>query len=358
MSKTIQITLKPLDYYFFGTNETFDFGAKGIKNYSVKSNHIPQQTGLLGLLRHAFLAAGYPIGESFNPESEKQDFGSIGRISPQYLIRNGKEIYFKCPLPVQEKNGKATALSFDVARAEAIYNNKQENATYLSTNYDPKNDMLNHWVNIETGVHAEFSEFFIEETHTGIDKGKTIAGRTEDGAFYRQQFYRLKDTMFAFQATVDESIDITRLPRLLPFGGEKRMFSIDYSEKDFKKWELIQAALEKWFSPFLQTEEPCVLLLTDAYVRQFSELEKNLQFAILQAKPFRNIITPKTVTNFSRLGNNPGDGNQLFKPDKTTYLLKQGSLVFASEENKPALPELLDEPVFYAAGYNYFIKNF
>lgn len=358
MSKTIQVTLKPLDYFFFGTNETFDFGAKGIKNYSVKSNPFPQQTGLLGLLRHAFLTAGYAIGESFNPVKPVQNFGLIKSISPQYLIRNGNEVYYKCPLPMQKVREKDSALSITVTSNAAVYNTKQENGTFFATNYNPKVDLLNQWVNVHTGERVDFSEFFIPETHTGIDKGKTIKGRTDEGAYYRQQFFRLKNASFAFQAIVDSTVDIAKLPSLLPFGGEKRMFAISYSEDDFEKWESIADKLEKFFEPHLKTEQPCVLLLTDGYIPNFAELENNIRFAILQTKPFRHIVTPKTVTNFSRLGSDETDVLQLYKPTETTYLLKQGSLLFTEEKNASALLELLNQSDYSATGYNYFIKNF
>ena len=54
MSKTIyHIKLRPLDKFFFGGEQNFDGGKE--RNYLVHSAYFPQQTALLGLVRHMLL---------------------------------------------------------------------------------------------------------------------------------------------------------------------------------------------------------------------------------------------------------------------------------------------------------------
>ena len=359
MSKTIQITIKPLDYYFFGTNETFEFGAKGVKNFSVKSNPLPQQTGLIGLLRHAFLCAGYDIGSSFIPGVSEQDFGLIQSITPLYLLNDKDEILYKCPLPVQEtKEGITTPISFKVSDTAAIYNNGKVRQTFAANKYNPKQELANKWLNINTGKQENDSQLFSSEIHIGIDKGKTNNRETDEGAFYKQQFYRLTNAAIAFQAAVDDQVDVNNLPGLLPFGGEKRMFGISYADGEFTGWNRIQAEVTSKFNEYLPESEPCIMLLTDTYVSDLRELEVAVSYAVLQAKPFRSIITPKSVTNFSRLGSIAGDDKQLYKPAVTTYILKQGSVLFIDENKKGIILEMINHPGFAKIGYNQFIKNF
>ncbi len=358
MSKTIQITIRPLDYYFFGSNETFEYGAKGIRNFSVKSNPLPQQTGLLGLLRHAFFCAGYEIGESFNPGIEDQHFGFIHSISPLYLVNSKNEVLYKCPPLLQEENNRMVTMSLAVSGESAIYNNRLSARKFSAINYNPKNEFAPRWLNIVSGELVDDSTLFCHETHIGIDKGKTNNRETDEGAFYKQQFYRLKNCAIAFQAVVDGSVDINKLPGLLPFGGEKKMFSISYTENGFTIWSSMMDKLTTLFSAYLPQSAPCVLLLTDAYVSSMAEMEEHISYAVLRAKAFRNIRTPKTVTNFSRLGSLAGDEKQLYKPVETTYLLKQGSLLFADGAKKDRVVGLLGHQGFTSIGYNQFIRNF
>lgn len=359
MSKIIQIVLRPLDYYFFGTNETFDFGAKGIKNFSVKSNPLPQQTGLLGLMRHAFFLAGYETGNSFDPGQTNHDFGLIQTISPLYLINNNGEALYKCPIPLQKTNeNEVISPSFNTLDVVAIYNNQPVKQTFSASNYNPKKEWAAKWANISTREKVEDSHLFRSETHIGIDKGKTNKKQTDEGAFYKQQFYRLSNAAIAFQAVVDDQVDISKLPLLLPFGGEKRMFSISYSAEGFLTWDNIRAKVTGLFKEYLPESGSCIMLLTDTYVHYLKELEETISYAVLQAKPFRNIITPKTVSNFSRIGSNAGDNKQLFKPAETTYILKQGSLLFTDRESEERILEILTHDGFSTIGYNQFIKNF
>ncbi|HNR18089.1 MAG TPA: type III-B CRISPR module-associated Cmr3 family protein [Chitinophagaceae bacterium] len=359
MSKTIQIVLRPLDYYFFGTNETFDFAAKGVKNFSVKSNPLPQQTGLLGLLRHALFLAGYEIGNSFNHGLANHDFGSIKAISPLYLTNNDSEVLYKCPIPLQETNtADVISPSFNVSGTGAVYNNRHVYQTFSAVNYNPKKEWTVKWININTGEKVDDSHLFAKETHIGIDKEKTNKKQTDEGAFYKQEFYRLSNAAIAFQATVDDSVDISKLPLLLPFGGEKKMFSICYTADGFLTWESIREKATDLFKEYLPGPVPSIMLLTDTYVRDIEELEASISYAVLQAKPFRNIRTPKTVSDFSRLGSIAGDDKQLYKPEETTYILKQGSVLFPDGQEKKRIIEMLTHNGFSTIGYNQFISNF
>ncbi|MFN8243889.1 MAG: type III-B CRISPR module-associated Cmr3 family protein [Ferruginibacter sp.] len=361
MSKSIQIILQPLDYYFFGTNETFNFGAKGIKNFTVKSNPFPQQTALLGVLRHALYTMGLPIGNSFDPEKEDQNFGLIEKISPLYLLNEENKVLFRAAWPsIKEEGSKvSTALDFAATGQAAIYNGCKSPGTFLSEKFDPKLEMEDTWMNLsKNGELVTGNDIFAEEQHIGIDKQKTISNRTDEGAFYRQQYYRLKKTAFAFEVTLNDEVDEKKLPSLLPFGGEKRMFSIRYNTGSFASWAFIAEQLNSLFRARLNNlGQDAVFLATDCYIADINQLESLLQFAAVKAKPFRNIITPSSVKNFSRLTDNDKIGDQLYKPQLTTYLLQQGGLLFPQPGKLAEVEKLLNQAAFQRIGYNYFITN-
>ena len=48
-----KINLKPLDWFFFGGEHTFNNGEN--ESYIARSNHMPQQTTLLGMVRYQLL---------------------------------------------------------------------------------------------------------------------------------------------------------------------------------------------------------------------------------------------------------------------------------------------------------------
>ena len=94
MSQFYRIQLTPLDTLFFGGENTFgqDSGA----NYFAQSNRFPQQTTLLGVLRHQILMQNdaFPLtndnkekatqligAHSFDVNAHNQ-FGSIKSLSP------------------------------------------------------------------------------------------------------------------------------------------------------------------------------------------------------------------------------------------------------------------------------------
>ena len=107
------VRLRPLDYYFFGGEVTF--GNNEQQNYYARTQPLPQQTSILGVLRHL----GYgktDIGDSFDAGDPAANvtFGYINRISPLFLYRekNGND-HFYLPGPLGYPNGKP----FQVLRA-------------------------------------------------------------------------------------------------------------------------------------------------------------------------------------------------------------------------------------------------
>lgn len=99
MSKWYKINLKPLAPYFFGQELNAELGNK--QSYYQKSAIFPQQSTLLGLIRHQLLlqhglakprvtgATGNPkdlVGSvGFKPETIIPDYGKIEKLSPVFF---------------------------------------------------------------------------------------------------------------------------------------------------------------------------------------------------------------------------------------------------------------------------------
>jgi hypothetical protein len=69
--KTMYLSLKPTGAFFFGGENTFE--SRGKVNYLVRSNPFPQQTGILGLLRHLLL----DINGMLDSPGARQGSGSL-----------------------------------------------------------------------------------------------------------------------------------------------------------------------------------------------------------------------------------------------------------------------------------------
>ncbi|MDZ4809888.1 MAG: type III-B CRISPR module-associated Cmr3 family protein [Bacteroidota bacterium] len=354
MNKNISIQIEPLDYYFFGGEETFNSGAKEITNYHVKSNRTPQQTGLIGLLRHALFEGGHPhnIGNSF--DGTNTDFGYLKKISPLFISDSNGNILLPAPANITPQKG---IISIAFKNEGAFFKNGEwENYTVAANNYDAKYGLGDWWINISTSELVESKNIFTTKDHIGINKQKQLDNRSAEGGFYKQEFISMtKGYSFSVIAELDESVIPDDLPRQLPFGGEKRTFAVKYKQTDFPDWQSIQTKTRQAFLPYAGNN-PCIILLSDTYISNLDELNSYLSFAIMDESPFRNIITPGSVRNFGNFSRNPVEGgNKMYKTRNVTYLLKRGSVLFLKRGKADDVSTMLDNQSFQNIGYNHFL---
>jgi len=352
MSKNILIQLQPIDYYFFGGEETFNSGAKGITNYYVKSNKLPQQTGLLGCIRHALFEGGYPIGDSF--DGKNQNYGFISTISPLFLRTKEGEILL--PAPSNINHLEATIDVSLTTGGKSFFNGIWKDNNIDASGYEAKEGNGNYWINISTGKLVSPNNLFSSKDHIGINKGKQLQNKAAEGGFYKQEFITLQEGLsFAVVAQLDEKVEINNLPPQLTFGGEKRTFNLTYTNTEMS-WVLLKHMAFDVFR-IHSGSTCCLMLLTDTFIEKIDVLYQTIDYGIINETPFRNIITPKTVTNFSRLSRQLKE-DSLLKTIKGTYLFKKGSVFYFNREKATEIKELISNPIFESVGYNhYFIFN-
>ena len=357
MTKEYLIKLTPHDYYFFGGEETFNMGAKGVKNYMVRSNNLPQQTGVVGLLRHALYSEYFDrIGEGFG--SEPLDIGAIKSISPLFLLNSNNEILIQSPLNT-DKAGDTIPFNLQTEGVQSFVNGEWKKKAPIAPKYNAKNGLGEYWINIETKQKVKSEKIFKKKFHIGIDKSKRTLLDDKD-AFYKQEYISLIDNFsMAFIATLDADIDISKLPTHLPFGGEKRTFQISYKELSnndtYQCWSNVKEKVKILFNDFLGNSKG-IILLSDAKVSDIAELYKLIDFGHIEKQPFRNILTPKSVTNFATLTKNKNSTDSRIKQDLQT-LIKKGTILLVPNENKSKIEHLLSNASFETIGYNHYISN-
>ncbi len=383
------ITLQPTTAFFFGGEQTFDSGAE--KNYSVQSNAFPQQTALLGMLRHSILRQHDLLGkrhewktwigpESFTLSKEKTtawDFGKIKSISPVFLSKKeaNKPTYYYTPqsfdFRIDEGNASLNCLTYtprsgkgqaqttrNLAAIPQLkdFNPKHEQADLLVRNdgeclhYLEKKDNFNIIVNKNNTIMLK-NGFFSADTRVGIRKD--YDGSSHQDAFYRQTYFKLAEGVsFAFFATLERDCTLTN--GLMPLGGEQSMFSISIEKTDKTYTTLFPKTV---FSHAEAQKAKMLILTSDALID--ADAYPFSSFALAQIRPFRQIITPQNVSNFSNLTQYSKQNAQ--QKDKNTlqtlyksqrwYLLKRGSVFY---EPTPALEDLFKNSYLKNIGYNHY----
>lgn len=372
MSKSLLITFKPVDYYFFGGENTFGQSSDE-RNYLVRSNRLPQQTGIVGLLRHIMLEAGLNIGlEGFNPDSPQvQSFGQLHGISPLFLqgeteagkcfllpgsklwLARGAELQVNYP-PEDSGWGYTGGADFKTALPEVKYTLDGSEEHYTEKNYQ-----ADYWMEMSTGAEVkadgELDEdnkakgIFLSSLHIGIDKMRRMQDAANDlDAFYKQEFLSLAPGyQFAVRAEVDEEVDSAIFNRSIHFGGENRTFQV--------KGEPWTAVHDGWWNPSLiyGTHSDRIVLTSDAFVDDPKALFALCRLVVAKVKPFRSIYLTKK----------DGDADQyrnlhLKKQKVLRYLIERGSVLFPFSGKAGQVENLIRKSVNYCnIGYNHFYKK-
>lgn len=335
------IEIIPTGYYFFGSERTFntnrhDKYGEEVTNYFAESNPLPQQTAVLGLLRHTLLALydkldtttdlkNEIIGEEHFSLTKDSKYGLIKQISP-LVIFNTKNAAYLIPagFAKQQYDSKNIDLEYN-ATNEAVYSNKVKNTSPMLSNFEYKQDVDTIWKDAANNKYCK-EDIFKTITKVGVDKNKP------DDAFYKQTFYGLKDN-FSFGVWVSFTgvLEDAKLKDILmPFGADQGLFKLTFRTD-------VQNPFEK--NDTNKEVEMCkeIILLSDTWVEE--DLFNNIDFGITQFADFRYIET------------NTSKYYTPTKSQKKYSLLKQGSILYP---NKAFDFTKLNKPAFKRIGYNYF----
>lgn len=386
---TYLIRLRPLDYYFFGGENTFGEGDSS--NYFAVSNPLPQQTSLLGMLRQQVLfqnrgkAHGLTDQELIGPESFKADgkidnFGAIKGISPlvfaqekgnhgktslEFWLPQSKE-YCYPEYEEEEKKGELEEkeLVFDGSKKGAIHfsNSTQKQLVPLLQNYDPKAGLPDLLVSLDGSrkmkviksedlAHENLESGILRSVlQVGIDKQKLLNTRDDEGGFFKKTSYSMeKGWGFAFFVRLDSGIRLEN--DLITMGGERSPFNMSVT-----KWEG-QNPLDNegdFFSAVYNLPNPDVaklVCISDCILDD--SIFQNCLFANAEVGPFRNTRSRIGKTqNYSRLGfeDNPT------QPWKTSriHIVRKGTVLYFSPDQEESIKNAFHRRHYRKAGFNFF----
>ncbi len=322
-NKTVFIKLTPESLFFFG-------GEQGITaDYYLKGNFIPQQTALLGLLRHQILIQNKLLKDnkiendaeaiiwigasSFNPKDESQQFGKIEKISPCYLVVDGKKHLPYIPDYLDELKSAGGNIYFP--------------------KHDPKKRYSVRWKSTEDNSFRFESELYEEVERIGVDKN--YAGKTQNKSFYKQVWLKMTKGVkvsFAFYASIDQDVSLENAD--VTFGKESAPFKMEVLDIDESKFKD-------------DSDANAILLTSDAF--SGVDLDELCTISVSNVIPFRN-LNNKTSADHRFYSLN--------KHQEWLQLYKRGS-VFIPKDPKDfkTVKTLLDEHKnFRNIGYNHYCQ--
>jgi CRISPR type III-B/RAMP module-associated protein Cmr3 len=364
---TLQIT--PLGFFFFGGEETFNTANNEIKaNYYAKSNYIPQQTAVLGMLRHLLLMYNNPspllnadprkktekVGRQSFETGYDEPYGIIESISPIFIIEKfaGEHCHHWMPAGFDFQKYKNTDTEIKVKADDAIkvFINAEQSFINLPE-FDYKEESKLCFKCIETGEWKTIDCFYTLLSKVGVKKNNK---ENEDDldAFYKQDLVKLRP-QFSFGVNIELKEGAEKnVPDkvLMPFGADQSEFKIE--------WKSFNALFDQKKSS--ENNLSKITLLSDAYLTD--AFWGYCLFAYNQSQNFRHIISRTSYSNFYSIGNS----SEVKKRDRKLNLLSKGSVIYT---NKPMEIERLLKgetdaveetdaskivKSFRRIGYNYF----
>lgn len=352
MSK-YQITLTPIDKFFFGGDMTFAIKGqdKNFENqyvsYIIQSSMFPQQTSLLGMLRFLILRnagdevfkdghivdktkAKELIGERSFMVNNNNDFKTIKRLGHVRVRRtaNGQTSDLEFAPLFKE-------LSFDEASVGSYNLNDICIPSLTKKDYDAKKGVD---IMLTDGVDRfNIEDVFVKDRRVGINRDiKT--GIVDDGALFKQISYRFNnqgaDYCFVFDVEIDDSVPFESYnSQVVTVGGDNSQFIISIS-KDIETTETI-----KPYPNALWLLSPAFLTRAEA---------RTAKFAVTRLMPFRFLKSEMdNVNSYNVLS------RELVRSERYE-LYAPGSVFFFEDEHQKQsfLKSIESKNDFRQIGYN------
>lgn len=384
--KTYKIDLRPMDVFFFGGEQHFGEGDDA--NYFVRSNYFPQQSGILGMLRHQLLiqndcipitpnnkskVSGLIGEESYDIHTAKT-FGAIQQISPLFISK-GTDLLFPeaCEFYINKKDSPECLSQIDVATVfgkTMIYPNIDSSSVvsvgkeYLGK-YDikellvsKKGDRINFHLDkefIKTGTLPD-NGVFIETGKPGIQKLARKQKGQKDQGFYKQYSWSFPEGVcFTFFAEIDRDVAKNFQTGRIMLGGEKSAFHMVVNEytqsaSPFEEGSAFYSGLyERPHKEFNKIVCLCDCIVSD-------ELSANVAFMSNTMIDFRNSRSKvQNTTNYNKMS--LASNRQTYEtPTRSNkyQLLKRGSVLWVEDAHLKEVQDSLNKSQHRIIGYNYF----
>lgn len=340
--KRYKVTLTPIGNFFFGGEQTFDNGVR--QSYFARSERMPQQTTLLGMVRYQLLKQAQLLSIPFSSNddrvsalvgsgsfnfanSAKQSFGRIVNISPVRLQHKGQILF-----PLSRSHGMETFLNGEVRTYCGNIERKGmvEFGTFDEKTYSNYCSLIG-----EDGNIFDYDDLFLTNEQVGIIKDRNNG---DNKAFFKKEVLRFKDEEDAFVFFLSLEDDAELKDDKVFMGAERSCFDmrVDSAGKE----------------PDYPVEicEGTILITSPTYVPDMKTLGDYCLFLWSDSIGFRNLEQKE--------GGKLSSGTVSYKRSSKLYtMLSAGSVLFYRSDKLNVLKDLLHIPNLEQIGYNqYTIK--
>ena len=291
------VKMTPIEPYAFGTDQTFQYhgvDATGKETYFMRSNQVPEQTTILGMLRYIVLEMEGLLNSDFHYtaeerekmnacigresfrflQKEKQDFGMIHEISPVFLMDAKDHIYIKNPY-----HNKSNETFVPMELSEKTYRTSVGLMRLPKTDkYHAKQGHASGYYDLTDGMVCQ-EELFVSRILTGNRKNG-YTDEKEDGFFKREVIELKKGFSFAVYVEAD------CLPKqtIAYMGQKKSAFQITATETN----DPSLAEQVRGHKAFSEQKEIWYYALSDHVLEQNVKYER---FCMVEEKQIRNLET-------------------------------------------------------------------
>lgn len=363
----LTVMIKPVEHYFFGTENR---RSDDTQNYFLYSLPYPQQTTMIGAMRHLVLLAyhkekpkenlldekgnisdrilaGKLIGNTGFRIGYEGNYGKINSVS-ELMLLDGKTVLMPAE---QRKDLESKPSAFEEIEGTTFFNGSKAEFIPRLEGYDPKEPEISGWISPDGKFFAN-GALFKSIIRPGNKKKNT--GDDDDDAFYKQEFYQLakRDLCFVVQIDVEDDIkDCLIGKHIMTLGGERSKFTIIISLSTESEVQVpsIQEKGEYYLHnpKFLK-----VVLTSDAFFK--NDPYNDSVFAVTTTNPFRFLKSsvPETVNHYNRGKSKAG----LIASDLFNLIERGSCFYFKNEElfEKWKLSSGIDSKDFNNIGYNQF----
>lgn len=343
------VKMKPMDTFAFGTDVKFHYKGESDESkssYITKSNMIPPQTTILGMLRFMVLdtkdklsdsskeEAGEPLDEyigkaSFQFDKEDQEFGYIKSVSPVFIMKETQNHQYDKFVKNPIHNIKSIEQDWHF-----IQMSDQNNSTTIGNIALPVEDLkglknTDLFINISS-KNKETEMLCNEDIFTSEYEVRTSKTTDKDQQiFFKQQMFKMKDS-FSFGFYVELDNDFKPKSKSPYFVGQNHStFCISFTEEKDNLIELLQ-------NRFADEKDRWYYALSDIYFEEEPEYEN---YYMLNKKSMRNLVSVYR-----------GNKYQSTKKSKSYSMIASGSVFY--KEN----PFKIKQDNKYRIGYNHIVE--
>ncbi len=290
------VTLTPLEPFLFGGDNTFGkIGDKDHGTYLVKSRQFPQQSAILGMLKKEIMTQSGTLTRKIRGEwVDKQKWHKANELV-------GSEKFSMSDTTIQNFGAIESIGALFLKQGEMSFIKKVNSDKYpyengLLKNYNPKIDIYDNFVDIQSGKNLSSADIFIPIEQIGNKTGGA------DNSLFKKTSYKLKgDFQFAFylECTYELKSSIVSL------GADGSSF----------KLELVKSNETLSY----KDKHDHLTLISDSYITL--PIKEHCDFAITSEISFRTLINKKHATQHNK-----------FKKSHTLYLYEKGSIFINPSE--------------------------